>query len=68
MNEYKRMKKVVKRMVQEGKKIVNEEWTLSIAENFKKNKKKFWKGVNEVRRGEILRLLSIRKFDARGIN
>ena len=60
MDEYKRMKMVVKRMVREAKKRVNEEWTLSIAENFKENKKIFRKGVNEVRKGESLRPLSIR--------
>ena len=49
LDEYKRMKMVVKRMVREAKKRVNEEWTLSIAENFKENKKKVWKGVNKVR-------------------
>ena len=46
-------------MVREAKKIVNEEWTLSIAENFKKNKKIYWKGVNGVRKEESLRPLSI---------
>ena len=29
-------------------------------ENFKENKKKNWKGVNEVRKGESLRPLSMR--------
>ena len=43
LDEYRRMKRVVTRMVREGKKRVNEEWTLSIAENFKENKKKCWK-------------------------
>ena len=41
LDEYKRMKMVVKRMVREAEKRVNEEWTLSIAEHFKENKKKF---------------------------
>ena len=49
LEEYRKMKRVVKRMVREARKRVNEEWTLSIAENFKENKKTFWKGVNEVR-------------------
>ena len=40
MNEYRRMKRTVKRMVREAKKRVNEKWILSIAENFKENKKK----------------------------
>ena len=31
---------------------MNEEWTLNIAENFKENKKQFWKGGNEVRKKE----------------
>ena len=47
LDEYKRMK----RMVREAKKRVNEEWTLSIAKNFKENKKKIRKRVNEVRKG-----------------
>ena len=58
MDELKRMK----RMVREAKKRANEEWTLSIAENFKENKKKFWKGVNGVRKRESLRLLSMRNL------
>ena len=60
MNEYRRMKRVIKRKVREPRKRVNEEWTLSIAENFKKNKKRFRKGENEVTKGESLRLLSVR--------
>ena len=60
LDEYKKMKRVVKRMVREAKKRVNEEWTLSIADNFKENKKKFQKGVNVVRKGESVRPLSIR--------
>ena len=60
LDEYKRMKMVVKRMVREAKKRVNEEWTVSIADNFKENKKKIWKGVNETRKGESLRSLSIK--------
>ena len=47
-------------MVREAKKRVNEEWTLSIAENFKENKKIFCKGVNEGRKGEHLRSSSMR--------
>ena len=39
---------------------MNEEWTLSIAVNFKENKKIFWKGVNETTKRESLRPLSIR--------
>ena len=35
-------------MVREVRKRVNEEWTLSITENFKGNMKKFWKGLNKV--------------------
>ena len=49
------------------KKRVKEEWTLSIAENFKENKKKFWKGVNEVRMGESLRSLSMRNSMGEGL-
>ena len=45
-------------MVREERR-VNEEWTLSIAENFKEIYKKFWKGVNEVRKGKSLRPLYI---------
>ena len=48
-----RMKGVVKRMVREARKRVNEECPLSIAENFKENKNKIWKGVNEVRKGRV---------------
>ena len=47
------MKRVVKRMVREAMKGVIEEWTLSIAENLKENKSKFWKGENEVRKGRL---------------
>ena len=32
LDEYRRMKRVVKKMVREAKKRVNKEWTLSIAE------------------------------------
>ena len=39
---------------------MNEEWTLSRAENFKGKKKNFWNGVNEVRKGENLRVSSVR--------
>ena len=46
MDEYRRMNRIVKSMVREVRKRVNEEWTLSIAENFKENKKTFWKRVN----------------------
>ena len=60
LDEYRRMKIVVKRMVREAKKRVNEELTLSIAEIFKVNKKKIWKGVNEVRKGESQSPLSMR--------
>ena len=60
LEEYRRMKKVVKKMIREARKRVNEEWTFSITENFKSDKKKFWKGVNEVRKGEILRSSSMR--------
>ena len=42
------------------RKRADEEWTLSIAENFKENNKNIWKGVSEVRKGEIMRLLSVR--------
>ena len=56
LDEYKRMK----RMVREVNKRVNEEWTLSIADNFN-----FWKGVNEVRKGESLRPFS---FKGRRVN
>ena len=52
MDEYR----IMKRVVQEAKKRMNEEWTLSIAENFKENKNKF----SEVRKGESLRPLFMR--------
>ena len=54
LEDRKKMRNAVKRMVREAKKRVNEECTLSIAQNFKENKKQFWKGVNEVREGKIL--------------
>ena len=38
-------------MVREARKGIKEEWILSIAENFKDNKKTFWKGVKEVGKG-----------------
>ena len=60
MEDYRRIKRVVKRVVREARKRENEEWTLSIAENFKENKEKIWKGVNEVRNGENLRLSFMR--------
>ena len=41
---------------------MNEEWNLSIPEKFKENKKKIWKEVNEVRKGESRRLLSMRNL------
>ena len=44
LDEYRRMKRLVKRMIREAKKRVNEEWTLTIAENFKENKKKNLEG------------------------
>ena len=39
-------------MVREARKRVNEEWTFSVAENYKENKKNIWKGVIEVREKE----------------
>ena len=54
LDEYIRMKRVVKRMVRKAKKRMNEEWTLRIL------RKKIWKGLNEVRKGESLRPLSMR--------
>ena len=41
MEEYRIMKMVVKRMIREARKRANEEWTVSIAENFKENEKNF---------------------------
>ena len=55
------MKRVVEKMVREARKNVNEEWTLRIAETFKENNKKPWKGVNEVKM-ESLRLSSVRNL------
>ena len=57
--------KVLHRDRKAGGRIVYEEWTLSTAENFKENKKKFCKGVSEVRKGESLRPLSIRNSRVR---
>ena len=41
LEEYRRRKRVVKRMVREARKRVKEDRTLSIAENFKENKRTF---------------------------
>ena len=41
VEQHRRMKSVVKRMVQEARKRVKEEWTLNITKNFKGNKKNF---------------------------
>ena len=59
--EYRIMEMVVKKIEREAKKRVKEECTLNIAENFKVNKKKRWKRVNEVRKGETLRLMYMKK-------
>ena len=50
--EYRRRKRVVKRMVREAKKKAKEKWSVSIAERLKEDKKTFWKGLNEVIKGE----------------
>ena len=39
-----------------------------MAENFKENKKIFWKGVNEVRKGEESEIIICEKFDERRVN
>ena len=39
LKEYRRMKMMGKKMVQEAKKRVNKEWTVSTTENYKENKK-----------------------------
>ena len=52
MEKYERMKMVVKKIMREAKKKTNEEWRVSIADNFKENEKKLWKGLNEVRKEE----------------
>ena len=53
LEEHRRMKRVVKRIVREARRRVNE------AQNFKENKQNFWKGVNEIRKRESLRLSSV---------
>ena len=58
LKKYRRMKRVVKRMLREARKRVNEKKIFSIAENFKENKTIFWK--NEVRKAESLKLSSVR--------
>ena len=40
LEEYRRKKRLVKKMVQDARKIINEEWTLGIVKNFKENNKK----------------------------
>ena len=52
---------MVKRIVQEAKKRVNEEWTLSIAENFKENKKQLLEGRKRGQKRENLRVTSARQ-------
>ena len=47
-------------MVRKRMRRVKEEGTLSSAENFKENKNKFWKEVNEVRKGKNLKPLYMR--------
>ena len=59
LDEYRKMKRMVKRMVREAKKRMNEEWTLIKVENFKENKKIFWKRINKVRKGETVSLSSM---------
>ena len=56
------MKSVVKRMVQEGIKRVIEEWTLILRRIRKKN----WKGVNEVKKGDSRRFSSVRNLMGEG--
>ena len=53
MDKYRRMKRVVKRMVREAKRRVNKEWTISIPENFKENKKKFGRAYARSERGRV---------------
>ena len=66
MEGYRRMKRMVKRMVREAKKRVNEEWTSSIAYNFKENKKKVW-GKRSQKGGKFETII-YEKFDGKGVN
>ena len=59
---------MVKRMVREAKKIVNEEGTLSVAENFKENKKKFLERNKQGQKGGESEDIIYKKFDGRGVN
>ena len=59
MENSKRLKWLVKRMLRETKERANEEWSAKSSENFKE-KKILWKRVNEVTKSEIQRLLSVR--------
>ena len=53
-------------MVREAKKRVNEEWTSSIAYNFKENKKKVW-GKRSQKGGKFETII-YEKFDGKGVN
>ena len=67
MDEYRRMKRVVKRMVRGARRRENEEWTLSVAENFEENKKILEGSERGHKRGNSEVIIS-EKLDGRGVN
>ncbi len=51
-SEYKEWKKRVRRLIEESKRGVDEEFGRKLSQNFSENKKLFWKEVKKVRGGE----------------
>ncbi len=51
-SEYKDWKKRVRELIEETRRIVDEEFGRKISQNFNENKKLFWKEVKKVRGGE----------------
>ncbi len=51
-SEYKKWKKRVKRLIEESKRRVDEDFGRKLRQNFSENEKLFWKEVKKVRGGE----------------
>ena len=51
--DYKDVRREVKRVVARSKKRANDEWCINVANEFRDNSKKFWKEVNGVRKKNI---------------
>ena len=66
MEEYRKMKRLVKRMVRGAKKRVNEEWTLSIAKDLKKIE--ILERSKLGQKGRESEAIIYDKFDERGVN